>query len=138
MKFDHYSHAEYLWDKERWPNFTLEELSCPHCGEYAHDADFLDRLQRVRDNVGPINLNSAHRCRRHNANVGGALNSQHKQLAVDITLRGQDPKALRAAAVEAGFRGYGMYNTFLHLDMGRGHKNLRAWPIQSKRNAQWL
>jgi len=123
------------WDKERWPNFKAEELSCSHCGEYYHWPEFLDRLQHVRTLLGePVRLNSAHRCRLHNARVGGAPLSQHKKLAVDISIRGKDPKKVLKAAIEAGFRGYGFYNTFLHVDLGR----LRSWPRIEKRNPQWL
>jgi hypothetical protein len=65
--------------------------------------------------------------------------SQHKKIATDISLRGhKDPKKLLSAAVEAGFRGFGFYNTFLHLDMGRGKRYIRVWPSKEKRNPQWL
>lgn len=79
----------------------------------------MDALQAVRDMIGaPIRLNSGHRCAIHNAHVGGAPLSQHKLLAFDISLQGHDPPALRAACGRAGFKGFGFYATFLHVDMG--------------------
>lgn len=137
---DTYSHwsllPERLWDKDRWPNFTPKELSCNHCGEYHHWPEFLDILQELRNEMEqPLFINSAHRCSTWNAMVGGAPLSQHKKLAVDISLRNvNNPKDLFTKALLSGFTGFGFYNTFLHLDLGRP----RAWPSKQKRNPQWL
>ena len=55
----------------------------------------------------------------HNARVGGAPLSRHKLGdAFDVALAGHDREALRAAARAAGFRGFGHYRTFLHVDLG--------------------
>lgn len=67
----------------------------------------------------PLVVNSGHRSRLHNAAVGGAPLSQHKKMAVDISLNGHDPKQLRQAAIDAGFLGIGMARTFLHVDLRR-------------------
>jgi len=45
--------------------------------------------------------------------------SEHKKIAVDISLKGHDRIELRDACIEAGFMGIGYYGTFLHVDMGR-------------------
>jgi hypothetical protein len=107
----------------RWPHFSARELSCQcdgrHCGgEYFHDADFLDALERLRAAVGStLRVNSGRRCALHNAAVGGAALSQHKVgIASDIALAGHDPVALARAAVVAGFKGLGFGRSFLHLD----------------------
>lgn len=105
-----------------WPNFCVSELAC-RCGgrfcggEYWHASRFLDRLQALRDRVGrPLHVTSGHRCSLWNARVGGAPYSQHKQIAVDLTLAGHDRAALYRHARACGFTGFGLARTFIHLD----------------------
>lgn len=106
-----------------WENFSAKELSCPCCEEYYHDETVLNALQEVRDIIGkPIRINSAHRCEIHNALVGGAPMSQHKLIAVDISLHGHDRHKVLDACVQAGFNSFGFYNTFLHVDMRKGRR----------------
>lgn len=105
----------------RWPHFSPRELACKcgvHCqGEYVHDEDFLDGLERLRDVAGPLRISSGRRCALHNAAVGGAPLSQHKlAIAGDIALAGHDPIALARLAVAAGFTGLGFGRSFLHVD----------------------
>lgn len=106
----------------RWPHFTPEDLACKcrdeGCrGEYFHDPGFLDALEALRAQVRPrLRINSAHRCAFRNAVAGGAPGSEHRRLAVDISLSGQDRERLIAAAEAAGFTGIGMGRGFLHLD----------------------
>ncbi|MCI4646455.1 MAG: D-Ala-D-Ala carboxypeptidase family metallohydrolase [Hyphomonadaceae bacterium] len=106
----------------RWPHFSIAELAC-RCagrfcgGEYWHAPDFLDALEGLRARIGaPLVLTSGHRCRLWNAAVGGAPASQHKHLAVDISLAGHDRQALLEAAIAGNFTGLGLARTFLHLD----------------------
>ena len=83
-------------------------------------------------------VNSGYRCARHNADVGGVKNSQHRYgLAADIKIRQLTSEALFIEARNSGlFRGIGLYNTFIHVDM-RGNKNTTArWDRRSaKRKA---
>lgn len=105
------------WDPARWPNFTPRELACRGDGEYFHDPAGFDALQRLRDAMGaPIRVTSGHRSALHNARVGGAPGSAHLRFAADVALDGHDPQRLLAAAQEAGFRSFGFYQTFLHMD----------------------
>lgn len=106
----------------RWPHFTIAELAC-RCGgrfcggEYWHDPAFLDALEAVRAEAGrALVITSGHRCAGWNAAVGGAALSQHKQIAADVLLAGHDRFALLAAAGRAGFTGFGLARSFLHLD----------------------
>lgn len=111
--------ADIAW---RWPHFSAAELSCKcggkHCeGEYFHDEDFLDGLERLRALCGrPLSINSGHRCEGHNKAVGGAEHSRHLEVAADISLRGHDRKVIRPAAIKAGFHGIGLGKTFIHVD----------------------
>ena len=117
MLYEHYS--EVPWDKERWPNFSPDEpnLFCPCCGEFYFDPIGLDMLQNVRKLVGrAIRINSGHRCPIHNVIVGGAPLSEHKKIAYDISIRGQDPGQILIACVKSGFTTFGFYGTFLHTD----------------------
>lgn len=113
----------------RWPNFTPEELACKHCGEYYHDPNFLDRLQALRIRWGaPLIVNSGHRCEAHNKAVGGAKNSRHRFIAVDIRTTGYDlaeRRQLYALATAVGFTGIGRAETFLHVDNRPG--KLTEW-----------
>lgn len=107
------------WSQGIWPNFSPYELACKHCGQYYHWPEFLDRLQWVRTQINaPLIINSAHRCPRHNAHIGGAPLSQHKKLAVDISVVGHDRLTALSACQDAGFLGFGLYKTFLHIDLG--------------------
>ena len=106
----------------RWPHFSIAELAC-RCGgrfcggEYWHDPAFLDELEQVRADMGaPLVITSGHRCAAWNASVGGAPLSMHKQLAADIRLAGHHRFALLAAAERAGFTGFGLARSFLHID----------------------
>lgn len=107
----------------RWPHFSARELSCDcrrHCGgEYYHDPAFLDALEAMRAEMGPLTINSARRCKGHNRAVGGSRASMHmRTIASDISLKGHDRKDLVRAALKAGFRGIGYGRTFLHVDLG--------------------
>lgn len=108
-------------------NFKLSEFECTH-PDHNHvqvDEVLLERLQKLRDTLGvPLIINSAYRCELRNRQVGGALNSLHKEgKAVDISLEtipiGIDK--LEELAEEIGFDGIGKYYTFIHLDV-RGYR----------------
>ncbi len=114
------------------PHFKKSELQCPCCGIANIQDEALRKLEllRVAMGVGLI-INSAARCPRHNAEVGGGLNSQHLSIketkenegrectGFDISLRGGkiDKQELISKAVGAGFQGIGInYNSFVHVD----------------------
>lgn len=100
----------------RWPNFTPQEISCPHCNEMPADLSAMDNLQKMRNILKiPLHINSAHRCKDHNASVGGKQTSEHLGLAFDIALAG-DPRAFHDAAIVSGFTGIGYGENYLHLD----------------------
>lgn len=111
----------------RWRHFKIEELACK-CGQrfcdgsYWHATTVLDRLERLRSDIGkPLIVTSGHRCPQWNAFIGGAPHSQHKTLAVDLAVRGHDRQALLQAARAAGFAGFGLGRSFLHLDCRAVH-----------------
>ncbi len=117
-----------------WPHFSRSEMACRHCGEVFYWPGFMDRLEQVRNLVArPLHILSAHRCAMHNARVGGAPLSQHLKLAVDIALYNHDRAQLEQACRQAGFTGFGYYQTFLHIDLGRP----RQWHSSDKARTLW-
>jgi hypothetical protein len=122
------------WQVERWPNFSPAELACRHCGEAYIWPEFMDKLQALRADIGrPFHILSGHRCALHNARIGGAPLSQHLKLAVDISLVSHDRHKLAARAKAHGFKGFGYYSYFLHLDLGRN----RHWYGGEKAKQLW-
>ena len=132
--YRHFSEAPLdMWP---WPNFLPNEyrLSCPCCGELYLDERYMDAVQKVRELLGkPVRLNSGHRCPIHNAHVGGAPLSEHKRIAFDISIIGQDRGDLVRACKDAGFSSFGGYQTFLHTDLRPG----RRWFGNEKARKLW-
>ena len=104
-----------------WENFTPEEIACKGTGLIIINEDAMDALQEFRELVGvPFSPNSGYRSASHNAFVGGAKRSMHRLgRAFDIPIKqGLDRETIHEAAEEAGFTGFGDYNTFVHIDTG--------------------
>lgn len=59
--------------------------------------------------------------------------SEHKKIALDISLHGHAPAALFEAALDAGLSSFGFYQTFLHADPRPG----RRWVASMKAKEQW-
>ena len=132
----------------RWKHFSPKEIACKHCGELPTnlDYDLLDRLELFRSLIGnkALKISSGYRCRIHNLLVGGAVYSQHKNLAIDLLLGEHDLKVLYTSALQAGFLGLGLGLTFIHLDMRRpvdGHivpHKLTHWFYGKESKEKWL
>lgn len=60
-------------------HFRWREFACKHCGEISVHRVLLQALEVIRSKYYPagMNIESGHRCRAHNASIGGAGNSQH-------------------------------------------------------------
>lgn len=69
-----------------------------------------------------ITVNSGYRDRRYNASIGGASNSKHMYgKAMDLSYIGgsaEERRRMLTAAIEAGAQGIGLYNSFMHIDLG--------------------
>lgn len=123
MKYQDYNGQ---WE---WENFTPEEIACRCCGELWKGDDMpvyfkhaMHKLQDLRNKWGkPIVINSGHRCTKHNAEVGGATQSQHLTIAFDCVCPRSEQSAFAKMALEVGFHVARPYpdNGFVHLDMGR-------------------
>jgi len=110
-------------------NFSLSEFQCK-CGckmpAFVEEniKELANNLQVLRDEIGRLDLTNAYRCKDHNADVGGATNSQHlKGKAADIKSSALNPKEI-ASYVDDLMKnekfklgGIGIYNTFTHVDI---------------------
>ena len=110
-------------------NFSLEEFECK-CGcempEFVKKniIELAENLQVLRDAVGRLDLTNAYRCKYHNADVGGSINSQHlKGKAADIKSKTLSPNEIAVRTNDLmkneSFKlgGIGIYNTFTHVDI---------------------
>jgi len=109
----------------RWEHFKPAEIACKGSGALLLIPDAMDALERARVADGkPFRILSAYRSPLHNARVGGAPKSAHKDgTAFDIALGGRAHDTLIATCRIAGFGSFGRYKTFLHVDLRRG----RSW-----------
>jgi uncharacterized protein YcbK (DUF882 family) len=102
-------------------HFSRSEFACKcGCGFDTVDVQLLEALEAVRQFYGlPVTINSACRCAKYNAKIGGSPKSQHLiGRAADITVRGMSPTAV-ANYLEQTFPdryGIGRYSTFVHID----------------------
>lgn len=118
------------WDKIQY--FKRKEFACKcgKCGGFPvePDPELVNILVKIRAYFGkPVHVNSGIRCATHNANVGGATQSQHlKGTAADIVVEGVAPErvATYAETLLPKTGGIGRYSTFTHVDV---RKNRSRW-----------
>lgn len=123
-------------------NFSMDEFECK-CGcvmpEFVKKnvQELAENLQVIRNAYGKIDLTNSYRCKDHNADVGGSVNSQHlKGKAADIKSSDINPEDMAAIVDDLmkceSFKlgGVGIYNTFTHVDI----RGVRArWSKTSKK-----
>lgn len=112
--------------KDRWPNFTPQELASRGDGGLIAHYKAIDALQNLR-NIWrrPMVITSAYRDPKYNELVGGAKASLHLTgRAFDVSMPYSDAAVVSFIyhAVVAGFRGFGLYldrpKPFVHIDIG--------------------
>ena len=119
--YDHFTDVKEWF----WKDFKPIEIASRGDGSILVDYQALDKLQLLRELMErPLIINSAYRDPIHNARIGGAPKSSHKEgHAFDISTVGLNKEALIYNARKVGFRGFGLnYNTFLHVDCGRARE----------------
>jgi len=84
----------------------------------------------------PFKINSGYRTKAHNNKVGGVTNSAHlKGYAADIsTPNGKHQEKILRALRQAGFKRFGVYTNFIHVDSDPTKKQFVAWGSQSSVN----
>jgi hypothetical protein len=112
---DLYAHDE---NEALAPNFILGEFAQAWKGRYAVvQPHAVARVQAIRDELGPIVVNSGYRNPEYNASVGGATWSRHQYGdAFDL-----DPVSVDLATLDAACRAHGagyvgVYETHIHCD----------------------
>jgi len=100
-------------------NFELSEFQCPCCKRVMLHPLLLKQLQKLRSDIDqPIYINSGYRCKPYNKQVNGVPTSYHLfGMAVDIKVKIISMEALSVLAGLVGFKGIGVYDNFLHLDI---------------------
>jgi uncharacterized protein YcbK (DUF882 family) len=103
-------------------HFRRDEFACQcGCGFSSPDPELLGVLEQVRNYFGkPLTINSACRCKVHNANAGGARNSAHVQgIAADIVVKDVSPSDVHEylGNLYPDRYGLGKYSTFTHIDV---------------------
>jgi len=125
-------------------NFNLKEFECK-CGcdmpleVYENLIKLTGQLQILRDYLGrPIKINSAYRCPKHNAKIGGSKTSQHLLgKAADITIQSLKPIEVFTIIedlIDFGVMlqgGLGLYEEkgFVHYDI---RKTRARWDYSNK------
>lgn len=109
--------------------FDSKDLACPCCGVMLMDSKFISKATTVQFGMQEdFKINSAYRCEKHNAAVGGAPDSRHVQgIAMDIECeKGPKRWLLIKLAMQNGMNGIGVGRTFIHLD-GRPASEQTTW-----------
>lgn len=94
------------------------------------DYDLLMLLDQAREDAGvPFVINSAYRCEKHNAKVGGVKDSSHMYgFAVDIgALTSRSRYRIIASLLAVGAQRIGIANTFVHVDVDDDKPQYVAW-----------
>jgi len=109
--------------KWTWEYFTPVEMESPDKLDSGYDMNqyFMDRLEALRQFMEvPFHINSGFRTQSHNEAVGGGKRSAHMLgRAADIKWDMLDingKNRMLKKAWELGFTGFGVAQTFLHLD----------------------
>lgn len=109
-------------DWNKYPNFSAKEFDCTHCGKNEMRADFMERLQALRNAYGkPMRITSGYRCPEHPIEAKKAKPGSHASgCACDIGIDGPDAHQLLSIALQLGFTGIGVQQKgsgrFIHLD----------------------
>jgi zinc D-Ala-D-Ala carboxypeptidase len=109
-------------DWNKYPNFSAKEFDCSHCGKNEMRADFMERLQALRNAYGkPMRITSGYRCPEHPIEAKKAKPGSHASgCACDVGIDGPDAHQLLSIALQLGFTGIGVQQKgsgrFIHLD----------------------
>lgn len=108
-----------------WQYFSERELACKCCKACGMDKDFMDRLERLRRDLGfAFPVSSGYRCAAHNMKVSttGMSGCHTFGVAIDLKLSGERAYRVVTAAAAYGFTGIGVNQKgphekrFIHLD----------------------
>lgn len=117
-------------------NFSRSEFLC-RCGAEGIDLTLVEVLQKVRDEVGPMRINSAFRCPPCNNEVGGSESSSHLVgKAVDLHCDNSLKRyKLISNLIAQGVCRLGIRADFIHCDIDIKNKSpnvVWVYPTHSK------
>ena len=104
-------------------HFTEEEFDCKHTGENRMEADFLEMLDELREVCGfPFHITSGYRSPLHPIEAVKRVPGTHSQgIAADIGIfNGSQRFLVLKNAIELGFTGIGVADSFVHVDTRAG------------------
>ena len=109
------------WPQDRWPNFRFVEFACSHSGACIMRPEFMDKLQDLRDEMGPLFITSGYRSLTHPSEAKKDRPGPHTHgRACDIAIWGEPAYSLVGRAENHGFTGIGVSQKgeerFIHLD----------------------
>ena len=112
------------WPTEKWPNISYKEWACRETGDCWVDEIILDRVQRLRHELGhPLIITSGFRSLEHPIEKKKKLPGAHTYArAIDIQISGERAYYLIQTALEMGFSGVGVKQSgdhskrYIHLD----------------------
>jgi hypothetical protein len=107
----------------RWgeyPNFTKAEFDCKHSGQNEMKHEFMEALQKVRVEVGPMRVTSGFRHPTHPIEAKKMRPGEHTfGMSADIACNnGADRFRLVTIALKHGITRIGIAKTFVHLGLG--------------------
>lgn len=111
-------------------NFSRWEFACQcGCGYDRIEPELVDRLQKVRARFGPLTINSACRCEKHNRQIGGRSNSAHLAgLACDLRCANSFSRFyLVKHLIDEGFSRIGVGHDFIHVDIDAEKPQSLLW-----------
>ena len=113
-------------------NFSRSEFIC-RCGAEGISFALVEILQKVRDAVGPMRINSSMRCPYHNNEAGGSPKSSHLiGLAVDIHCDNSLKRyKLISNLIKQGIRRIGIRSDFLHCDIDEAKSQDVIWVYET-------
>ena len=135
-----YKYMKYTpetYPRQKWPNFSFNELCCSHTGELDINDEFMTKLQNLRDYLDqPLVITSAYRSPLHPvelAKSGNTIGSHVQGCAADIQCMGSKAHKILTGAAVLGFTGIGVSQSgdydkrFLHLDTMKSESRPSIW-----------
>lgn len=105
-------------------HFALSEFDCSHTGENQMDSAFLELLDKLRDVCNfPFHITSGYRSPKHPIEAKKTSPGTHSQgIAADIAVfNAQQRYTILKKAIELGFVGIGVADSFIHVDTRQGY-----------------
>ena len=100
--------------------FTLDEFDCKETGQNKMSNNFLIMIDRLREECGfPFVITSGFRAPEHSAEKDKLTKGRHTQgIAADIAVsNGYQRYRIVEKAIELGFKGIGVADGFVHVDL---------------------